>query len=587
MKKLIIILFIVSAQNFNAQSLDYGNDSQSIKICNALSGNNFSSGAEAANALDKILNVIGASKRFVLQPCDNINNALALTFKGVRYIMYDPEFMQNLSYSNDWNGMFVLAHEVGHHINGHSVDAVLSINDVVGKVPLSKKRIQELEADEFAGFVLGRLGAKLSDATLAVSKTPSGDDSYSTHPTRSKRIAAATRGFKQSGGIVDSNKSVEKGKIIDSKYSNNRYKGVKYVQLDNYYTEAVYKGYVSVDDNKPLGYGVLFFKNGNNYKGEMSGGKYNGYGIFTSSSCIYEGYFVNNAFTGLGKRTCEDNGEIDNIAIGSFSDWQLNGNAKVMWKNTTDEGFYNNGISIKVTRSFVLDSLTTLKSEYGFLDNSNGNGFTTYTKAFNTGTYKGLFSNGRIEGKYGLGYGNNGKNRLLNLKDEELENQLLNNESMHYTFYTSYYNRNIKAVKKGFKKKELSFLHTFIPDIVLSTIDYDIVTAKSGEIKESRVQPEYSGIMLGYAEYNSVSGDSYKGSFKAGSLIKTGYGELLYGNNSEIESYEGIFWDDKFNGYGVLKYKNGKVQSGVFRNGEFLKNEKFDMDYIRRTQKRF
>ena len=47
----------------------------------------------ADSALDDILNVIGASKRFVLQECSNINNAVALTMNGVRYIMYDPEFM--------------------------------------------------------------------------------------------------------------------------------------------------------------------------------------------------------------------------------------------------------------------------------------------------------------------------------------------------------------------------------------------------------------------------------------------------------------------------------------------------------------
>ena len=95
----------------------------------------------------------------MLKPCSNINNAVAFSFKGVRYIMYDPEFMSELSYSNDWVNMFILAHEVGHHVNNHTIDILL---EVVEDIPLFQQRMQELEADEFAGFVLGRLGAKFS-----------------------------------------------------------------------------------------------------------------------------------------------------------------------------------------------------------------------------------------------------------------------------------------------------------------------------------------------------------------------------------------------------------------------------------------
>ena len=75
-----------------SQSFDYNNSYESINVCTAIQGNNFASERAADSALDDILNVIGASKRFVLQECSNINNAVALTMNGVRYIMYDPEF---------------------------------------------------------------------------------------------------------------------------------------------------------------------------------------------------------------------------------------------------------------------------------------------------------------------------------------------------------------------------------------------------------------------------------------------------------------------------------------------------------------
>ena len=172
MNKLIKpILLLLSITFSYGQNLDYNNNAESIEICTAIQGNNFSSITKADNALDKILAVIGASKRFVLQECSNINNAVALTYNGVRYIMYDPKFMNSLSGSNQWNNMFILAHEVGHHINGHTVDVLASNNQ--NKPSLATQRQQELESDEFAGFVLGRLGASLSQASLAINSLSS------------------------------------------------------------------------------------------------------------------------------------------------------------------------------------------------------------------------------------------------------------------------------------------------------------------------------------------------------------------------------------------------------------------------------
>ena len=106
----------------------------------------------------------------MLQPCDNINNAVATSFKGIRYILYDRDFMDSLDNGSNWGNLFILAHEVGHHINGHSLDLVLYAADAVESVSLSQSRIQELEADEFAGFVLAKLGGPISAANEVISK---------------------------------------------------------------------------------------------------------------------------------------------------------------------------------------------------------------------------------------------------------------------------------------------------------------------------------------------------------------------------------------------------------------------------------
>ncbi|MGA0246693.1 MAG: M48 family metalloprotease [Schleiferiaceae bacterium] len=104
--------------------------------------------------------------------------------------------MNTLNYGNNWGNLFILAHEVGHHINGHSLDLVLYAADAVESVSLAQSRQQELEADEFAGFVLARLGGPISSANEVISKiSKDSDDSYNTHPSRDKRLKATAKGY--------------------------------------------------------------------------------------------------------------------------------------------------------------------------------------------------------------------------------------------------------------------------------------------------------------------------------------------------------------------------------------------------------
>jgi len=198
MRKLILLLLIP----FVSFGQDYGNSADAIKLCTVIQTNNFGTDAEAERGLDRILSVIGASKRFVLQPCDNINNAVATSYKGIRYILYDRDFMGSLNSGNNWGNLFILAHEVGHHINGHSLDLVLYATEVVEPESLFNQRKQELEADEFAAFILGKLGATLEQTSSSINLMASNsDDTYSTHPSKSKRLAAINKGHKKGLGI--------------------------------------------------------------------------------------------------------------------------------------------------------------------------------------------------------------------------------------------------------------------------------------------------------------------------------------------------------------------------------------------------
>ena len=259
MLKRIVVLLLFVQVSFGQ---DYGNDIDTMKLCTSLQANNFGTDAEAERGLDKILSVIGASKNFVLQPCNNINNAVATAYKGKRYILYDRQFMNSISNGNNWGNLFILAHEVGHHINGHSLDLVLYAAEVVEPESLVTKRKQELEADEFAGFVLAKLGGPISAANQTIIKISSNsDDSYSTHPSRDKRLAAVKKGFNKvskSGNIANQNN-------IDAVYYNiGRWEGPATIKEEFVAVDGVIKKRIS---KRPYGKGVFIFNDGTTYKG--------------------------------------------------------------------------------------------------------------------------------------------------------------------------------------------------------------------------------------------------------------------------------------------------------------------------------
>ena len=543
MKNLLFIFgFLFSFVSFS-QSLDYNNSFESINICTAIQGNNFASERAADSALDDILNVIGASKRFVLQECSNINNAVALTMNGVRYIMYDPEFMTSLSYGDEWSNKFILAHEVGHHINGHTVD-VLAANSS-NKVSLSTRRIQELESDEFAGFVLGRLGASLSDALSGVQSLSDKDDSYSTHPRRSKRIAAIKKGFKESGGYVNpSTVSVKKGKTVDSPYSNSRYSGVEYVKID--YAESAYTGYVAIGSREPFGYGELRAPNGYIYEGEWSDGEMNGYGKATyKSGDVYEGYFVKAKATGVGVFTIT-NGTVES---GNFVNGQLNGKGKTIYKDgSVLEGTFLKGKIIKC----LYNNKGKEPVGIGFLDGSNGQGMATFTDTVGR-TYKGKFKDGQVDGQY--------------VK---------------------------RDVPKGRRKYRQVGLARFIPKIVLDGLDITYLTWNSSQ----KIQE--GGVKLGHlveTNTNAVKKAYYKENFfwhpkRSGfceQFISENYKwtEADYATGKRFDTFIGIYWNGERNGYGIKYYKGKVVEKGIYQGGQFVKSEDFDLKLMQETFKKW
>lgn len=74
-------------------SCSYGEDSRAFEICEAMQNNNFSKNEHAERAIDGLLEPLGLPRNFVVVSCPKISNAMAVTYDGLRYIIYDNDFM--------------------------------------------------------------------------------------------------------------------------------------------------------------------------------------------------------------------------------------------------------------------------------------------------------------------------------------------------------------------------------------------------------------------------------------------------------------------------------------------------------------
>jgi hypothetical protein len=133
--------------------------------------------------IKEIIEVVGLQPRFQVQEAD-VENAAAVIYGGQRYILYNRQFLAavNNAVKTDWAAVSILAHEIGHHLNGHTLSRG-------GSNPSD-----ELEADEFSGFVLRKMGASLAEAQAAISLLSQERSSHS-HPGRSVRLASIGKGW--------------------------------------------------------------------------------------------------------------------------------------------------------------------------------------------------------------------------------------------------------------------------------------------------------------------------------------------------------------------------------------------------------
>ena len=141
--------------------------------------------------VDRIMDYTGLPQNFVVTagPVPNAMAAIMLDEQRIprRVIAFNPDFISTVKTAaggDDWAPISIMAHEIGHHLSGHTITEGHSRPQI------------ELEADKFSGYVLYKMGAPLADSTRAILAIGSPAD-QPTHPGRDRRAAAITEGWQE------------------------------------------------------------------------------------------------------------------------------------------------------------------------------------------------------------------------------------------------------------------------------------------------------------------------------------------------------------------------------------------------------
>jgi hypothetical protein len=165
-------------------------------------------GGTGKQVVAEIMKYTGLPANFVVVE-GKVPNAAAVIMQGPdqvprRVIAYNPAFMGQVieaTKSNNWAPVSIMAHEIGHHLSGHTI------------VPGGSQPPIELESDKFSGFVLYKMGAPLADAQRAIATLIPEKDGE-THPGRKKRLAAIEAGWKEACELQGGGAQCQGGKPV-------------------------------------------------------------------------------------------------------------------------------------------------------------------------------------------------------------------------------------------------------------------------------------------------------------------------------------------------------------------------------------
>ena len=188
MKKATLLAVFIAIASFSFARATSNNNQREITISADTSMMKIS---DVREMLQEIITITGLQTDFELKEANVLNIEASVSHRK-RFILYNPTYIATLNNvtKNKWAVMTLLAHEVGHHLNGHTMHKG-------GSTPAL-----ELEADEFAGFILYKLGATLKQSQNVMYYIAK-EKASRTHPSKNSRLSAIEKGWNKASGLQE------------------------------------------------------------------------------------------------------------------------------------------------------------------------------------------------------------------------------------------------------------------------------------------------------------------------------------------------------------------------------------------------
>lgn len=138
--------------------------------------------------IEDIVRASGLRRNFDVVSSPDIPNAAAWVEGDRRMIGYNPNFLNDIvgRTNTDWAVKSIMAHEVGHHLQGHTLQRGGSRPSI------------ELEADNYSGHIVRWLNGTLEHAQVAMRVLAPIQGSH-THPSRGDRLNSIREGWNAAG----------------------------------------------------------------------------------------------------------------------------------------------------------------------------------------------------------------------------------------------------------------------------------------------------------------------------------------------------------------------------------------------------
>jgi tetratricopeptide (TPR) repeat protein len=206
-KKIVSILSILFLSNIYSQnSCNFSKEDYNLLMClENYSG--YTSSIKSQSLVSEILKKVGiVDANFILKTCNDSKNATAVFWKNKRFIILDEYYLSSLSKNDQyWFYLFVLSHEIGHHLYGHMFE----------KSNLEKSRNEELQADRFAGLMIRKFNGNINNIKNALQSINHPKLNNTSHPILTDRLNAAYLGY--NSAIEEEEKVLKKYNVITEK----------------------------------------------------------------------------------------------------------------------------------------------------------------------------------------------------------------------------------------------------------------------------------------------------------------------------------------------------------------------------------